>query len=124
MPSSASQQQLGRWAEDTARRHLCAQGLTWLCSNYRCRFGEIDLIMQQGEVIVLVEVRYRKNTHYGGAAVSIDARKQQRLLHTASHYLQHHPELADCTCRFDAVLLEGDLHSPQLDWVIDAFQAS
>jgi putative endonuclease len=122
-PRPSSRQQLGRWAENTAHRYLCAQGLTWRSSNYRCRFGEIDLIMQQNDVIVFVEVRYRKNANFGGASASIDAPKQQRLLNTANHYLQHYPELANHSCRFDALLLEGDPCFPKLDWIIDAFQA-
>ncbi len=93
----------GAQAELAASRYLQKHGLQLIAQNYRCRFGEIDLIMQDGETLVFAEVRLRNNKNFGGAASSIDTRKQRKLICTAQHYLSligHTP-----ACRFDAVLL-------------------
>lgn len=113
----------GSLAEDLAAQHLMAQGLTLLQRNYRCRMGEIDLIFEQGPRLVFVEVRHRSRSHFGGALESIDARKQQRLLRTAQHYLLCRQSAAKRPCRFDAVILSGPLEQPAIEWIQDAFQA-
>ncbi len=110
----------GQWAEEVALAHLCTQGLQLITRNYRCRGGEIDLIMQQQTVLVFVEVRYRTSQYCGGSAESIDYRKQQRILLTADHYLQAYPSTH--ACRFDVVLIKGNPRSPQVQWIADAFR--
>ncbi len=110
----------GKRAEESACEHLCSQGLTVVEKNYRCRAGEIDLIMEDGSTLVFVEVRYRSSRRFGGSAESIDRRKKERIIRTASHYLQHHPRLATRPARFDVVLLEPP---KQVFWIKDAFQA-
>lgn len=93
----------GAQAELDAARYLQQCGLKPVAQNYRCRFGEIDLIMLDGKTLVFIEVRMRSSNYFGGAAASIDARKQNKLVHTAQHYLstlKHIPP-----CRFDAVLI-------------------
>ncbi|MFJ5447038.1 YraN family protein [Methylobacillus methanolivorans] len=112
--------QLGDDAEALAANYLQSQGLSLLARNYRCRFGEIDLIMQQGSSIVFVEVRMRSQTRFGGAAASINVPKQQKLIRTAEHFLQQHGNQAPC--RFDAVLLTG-LNTNHIEWIQDAFSA-
>ncbi|HEY0665469.1 MAG TPA: YraN family protein [Gallionella sp.] len=77
----------GAQAEQWAVQYLAHQGLRLVEQNYRSRFGEIDLIMRDGEVLVFVEVHMRRNAGYGGAAASIDAHKQQRIIRTAQQYL-------------------------------------
>ena len=77
----------GALAEQHAARYLQQQGLKPVAQNYRSRFGEIDLIMQDGATLVFVEVRLRRSANFGGAAASIDARKQQRIIRTAQQYL-------------------------------------
>jgi putative endonuclease len=92
--------------------------LKLITNNYRCRLGEIDLILQDKETLVFVEVRMRSSSHFGGAATSIDARKQAKLIHTAQHYLatlKHIPP-----CRFDAVLLSTP---DNIEWIKNAFEA-
>ncbi len=89
--------------------------------NFRCRSGEIDLVMRDGDQITFVEVRYRNNTDYGSALESIDWRKQQRLIVAAKYFLAKHPKLQQYSCRFDALGLteiDGEVH---YDWVKDAF---
>lgn len=110
----------GEQAELWAAKFLQQQGLTLIARNYRCRFGEIDLVMQDGEVLVFVEVRLRSGNSFGGAAASIDSHKQKRLISTAQHYLSQLP----CTppCRFDAMVMD-DAEGRGLQWLKNAFEA-
>lgn len=110
----------GAAAEQFAAEFLMQQGLVLLTRNYRSRFGEIDLIMRDGETLVFVEVRLRRNSRFGGAAASIDARKQQRLILTAQRYLARLPQIPPC--RFDVVLLDN-AQGLAPDWLKNAFEA-
>jgi len=114
--------QLGQWAEQVANRYLCEQGLHPIAHNYRCQLGEIDLIMQQGNTLVFIEVRYRKYSYFGDGLTSIAAQKQQRIIQTAIHYLSTHAEYVQSACRFDVVVLSGSQTCPQLLWIADAFR--
>jgi len=107
----------GTWAEDAAAAFLVKRGLSLIERNYRCRFGEIDLVLRDRKTLVFVEVRYRRNPDFGGAGESITTNKRKRLLRAARHYLSAHSEFP--ACRFDAVLLNGD--TPEVDWVVNAF---
>lgn len=104
-------------AEALAAEYLQQKGLKLLSRNYRCRFGEIDLIMQDGATLVFVEVRMRSNRHFGSAAESITQTKQRKLMITAQHYLQQHGEK---NSRFDAVIMSS-LTSQDIQWLRDAF---
>jgi len=104
--------------EQLACEHLQASGLHLLHQNYRLKMGEIDLIMRDGDIIVFVEVRYRKTALYGGALLSIDPRKQARIIRTAQHYLQYRAPNAQA--RFDVVAVEGD---NDINWIKNAFEA-
>jgi putative endonuclease len=107
----------GQAAEDQALRHLSQQGLTLVERNFRCKGGEIDLIMQEQAALVFVEVRKRADRRYGGAAASVTAAKQARLIIAARTYLQRykHPP----ACRFDVVAIDG----AQLAWLKNAIEA-
>ena len=110
----------GERAERLAERYLEEAGLKRVARNFRCRMGEIDLIMQDGGHMVFVEVRLRRNGNFGGAAASIHAQKQRRLVKAAQHYLatlSHTPP-----CRFDVVLLDA-LDAARIDWIRNAFEA-
>ncbi|EIC22462.1 YraN family protein [Thiorhodovibrio frisius] len=109
----------GQSYEAEARRYLEARGLEWIASNHRCRFGEIDLIMREGQVLAFIEVRFRRSQRFGGAGASVDARKQRRLIMAARHYLSRHP--TDSACRFDVVAINGE---EQFQWIKGAFDAS
>lgn len=111
----------GDHAETLAVDLIRQAGLKVLERNFRVRGGEIDCIALEGETLVFIEVRYRKNARFGGAAASIDARKQQRIIHAAQIYLMKHPRQASRPCRFDCVLLDS-LGDQQPDWIKDAFQ--
>lgn len=100
---------VGRDAEARAQRFLQQQGLKLIEKNFRCRVGEIDLIMRDEQMLVFVEVRFRKDQRFGGAAASVGRIKQQRLWRSASTYLMRFPRAP--ACRFDLVAIEGnDLH--------------
>ena len=92
-------------AERLACQFLIERGYRHIQSNYRCRYGEIDLIMEDNDYLVFVEVRYRHSGRYGGAIASIDHRKQAKLRATAEHYLQRSRVASNRPCRFDVVLL-------------------
>ncbi|MCW8901366.1 MAG: YraN family protein, partial [Gammaproteobacteria bacterium] len=96
--------------------------------NYHCRFGEIDLIMQDGDSLVFVEVRYRRNNHFGSGAETVTASKQSKLVKTASAYLQQHAKLNQYPARFDVVSITGaveksNIHNIEFDWIKNAFGA-
>jgi putative endonuclease len=107
----------GQLAEDLAASYLKRHGLKLLTSNYRCRFGEIDLIMQDGPTLVFVEVRMRSNPNFGSAAESITPAKQKRLIVTAQHYMQQHGEKKS---RFDAIIMSS-LSTDGIEWLRNAF---
>lgn len=108
----------GSEAEQLAVAYLQRHHLVLIERNYRCRFGEIDLIMRDNAILVFVEVRMRANDFFGGAAASITIDKQQKLLRAARHYIAG--TNAEPACRFDVVLLSGsnDYH---VEWIKNAF---
>lgn len=110
---------IGLAAEELAKNYLTTQGLTWVASNYRCRLGEIDLIMHDKTDLVFVEVRARTSNEFGGAITSITHSKRQKLIRTASLYLQTTRLYDKLPCRFDVVSLDGS--PPQITWIQHAF---
>ena len=111
-------QSKGSEAERCAEEFLLRHNLVLLQRNYRCRFGEIDLIMRDGITVVFVEVRMRGSQNFGGAVSSITLSKQRKLLRTARHYLLSLQ--AEPSCRFDAVLLSGS-NKGKIEWIKNAF---
>lgn len=117
----APRQAIGLAAEQRVERWLATQGLQPLERNVRSRFGEIDLIMVDQGCWVFIEVRSRSRADFGGAAASVDWRKQQRIMRTAQHYLQRRfGSQAWPACRFDVVAIEQD----RPHWLRDAFRLS
>jgi putative endonuclease len=108
---------LGQTAESRAAAYLHAHGLKLLARNWRCRFGEIDLVMQDGATLVFVEVRLRSRSDFGGAAASVTPGKQKKLLAAARQYLAALQALPPC--RFDVVALTG---SGAPEWIKNAFE--
>lgn len=111
---------LGNRAEKLAAKYLARQGLTLTQKNYRCKLGEIDLIMQHDDYLVFVEVRHRKSMRYGGALESVDHRKQNKLRHAAEHYLLKH-KITNSPARFDILCVNGQLNKPDFQWIQNAF---
>lgn len=123
MAAAAARSERGRAAEAAATRYLGAHGLEVLCANYRCRSGEIDIVMREGATIVFVEVRYRTSSHYLDPLESITPLKRIRIVKTARHFLQTRPEAKRAPCRFDVLTLLGDLTDPRIQWIKAAFEA-
>ena len=120
-------QNKGKSAEEFASDYLQRQGLNLVTQNYRCKYGEIDLIMRDKKTTVFVEVRYRKSQYFGSGAETVNYHKQRKLLATASHYLQNNPKAAKQPCRFDVVSLTANSSPDAADyavrWIADAIQA-
>ena len=109
----------GLHAEQAACEFLLQQGLVLVAKNYRCRRGEIDLIMSQNKTLVFVEVRYRKNDHFGGATESITPKKQEKIRTTALHYMQR-LNTSD-NVRFDVIAITGNGKQQRFEWIQNAF---
>mgnify|MGYP002814613202 CR=1 FL=1 len=120
---AGTSRQRGRWAESLALGHLLEQGLTLHAQNYQARCGEIDLILQDGDTIVFLEVRYRTDNLYMHALETINARKCDRIIKTSLHYLQKHRAASKKTCRFDVIIIFGSVATPSIRWIKNAFQA-
>ncbi len=115
----STRQAKGAAAEQLTADYLQRAGLSVVERNFRVRGGEIDLICRDGKTTVFVEVRLRSRSDFGGAAASITAAKQARLILAARHWLLRHGETP---CRFDCILLDG-LESKNIEWLRDAFSA-
>lgn len=113
----------GDAAERLAEQYLLRAGLKLVTRNFRCRLGEIDLIMQDGNSLVFVEVRQRRSRGFGGAAGSIGFHKQRKLVAAAQFYLGGLDRTPPC--RFDAVLLDApdDRGASRVEWLKNAFDA-
>jgi putative endonuclease len=110
----------GDAAETQAEAFLVTQGLVKCRRNYRCKAGEIDLIMQHQDTLVFVEVRLRSHQGFATAAESVTYRKQQKIIKAALHYLQEHKLTDKMNCRFDVIAFD-EQDSPK--WIKDAFYA-
>ncbi|HSY27039.1 MAG TPA: YraN family protein [Burkholderiaceae bacterium] len=110
-------QLIGQSGEDDALKHLLKQGLTLQERNFLCKGGEIDLVMKERDTLVFVEVRKRALSHYGGAAASVTAGKQRRLIVAAQVYLKRYK--MPPACRFDVVAIDGN----ELTWLKNAIES-
>lgn len=115
-PFKAKHIACGESAEERVHRYLIEQGLKPVARNFRCRLGELDLIMKDGESLVIIEVRYRKSDRYGSALESVTPRKQSRIIAATRFYLSQHPSPAPI--RFDVAAVSGDTN---ITWIKNAF---
>ena len=120
-----ARQQSGRRAEELAAEFLRAQGFEILQRNYLRRLAELDVIARRADLLVIAEVRTRSSAAFGGAAASVDRRKQQRISRAATALLQQRADLARLAVRFDVVVV-SDPHgaAPRIEWIQHAFEAS
>jgi len=114
--------QTGQVTEAAACRYLQNAGLKLLEKNYRCRQGEIDLIMLDNADLVFIEVRFRRHSGFGSGAESVTVAKQQKIIHTAQHFLASHQSEAAKACRFDVISVTSQNQNYQFNWIKNAFQ--
>lgn len=113
----------GTAAELAALNFLTRKGLHCIRRNFRCRLGEIDLVMQDGDCLVFVEVRYRSSTRFTRAGLTVDSHKQRRIIRTAALFLAGRARYALNTVRFDVIAIHGgDRDENTLEWIRDAFR--
>jgi putative endonuclease len=112
----------GQEGEATAESYLRGKGYRILAKNLRTSLGEVDLVAEDGRVLVFVEVKARRTEDFGGAIHAVHQRKQEKLIRLASQYLARH-QLTNRACRFDVVLLQGtDAAAPQIEHIQNAFE--
>ena len=106
----------GESAEEQAHKFLINKGLSPVCRNYRCKQGELDLIMTDHQTLVIIEVRFRKTDQYGSAAETVTRAKQSRIIAATHIYLSSHK--ADRPVRFDVIAISGN---GNVEWIQNAF---
>jgi putative endonuclease len=123
-------QKSGKAAEREARNFLENQGLKFLQSNFHCRFGEVDLIFKDKEILVFVEVRYRKRNDFGSSLETINRSKQQKIIKAAEYYLFKKQLTESVNCRFDVIGMQPKNNTIpsdsnemeyQVQWIKNAF---
>lgn len=114
---------VGAAAEDLAFDYLRERGLTLVQRNFQCRLGELDLIMRHGECLVIVEVRFRSVKSLVPARLTIDYRKQQKLIRTTALFLAWNKRFANYPLRFDVLGIDANAQGEiSFDWIRDAFR--
>lgn len=108
----------GAYYENLVAEYLKTQGYEILEKNYRCRIGEIDLIAKEGETLVFVEVKYRRDDKMGNPQRGGRSKKQKKISMTASYYLMRKCGRMDIPCRFDVAAVLGE----QIEVVKNAFE--
>jgi putative endonuclease len=112
----------GQEGESAAEQYLRHKGYRIVARNLRSSVGELDLVAEDGQVLVFVEVKARRTDAFGGAIHAVHQRKQEKLIQLAAQYLARH-HLKDRTCRFDVVLLQGtDAGASQIEHIQNAFE--
>lgn len=111
----------GKTAEEMALQYLQSHHLVLVERNWQCRYGEIDLIMLNKQTLVFVEVRYRKKTSLGTPAETITVHKRQKLIKTATLFLQQNNHFLTKPCQFDVISIIGELTTPSITWLPNAF---
>lgn len=110
--------------ESLAKEYLLERGLSLLNTNFHCRYGEIDLIMLQQEVLCFIEVKFRNSLGFGGAASAISAQKQNKIVKSAQYFLSVNKKLAQHAMRFDALLIQQQASKDHnINWIQNAFYA-
>lgn len=114
---------VGSDAERLAAQFLAQQGLTQITQNFRCRLGEIDLIMFDQDCLVFIEVRFRNSNRFSRAGLTVDIHKQRKLIRTAALFLAKRERYANSVVRFDVVAIDADEQGKQaIEWIKDAFR--
>lgn len=106
----------GENAEEQAHQFLIEKGLKPICRNYRCKLGELDIIMSDQQSLVIIEVKYRKTDQFGSALENITRTKQSRIIAATQMYLS--TQKVDCPIRFDVIAISGN---GKIEWVQNVF---
>ena len=114
---------VGDSAEQLVASYLLKHGLKLVEKNYTCKLGEIDLVMQDGNTLVFIEVRSRKNQKFMHTFETIDLRKQRKIINTSLNFLQRYPAYRHQDIRFDAVAVIQNQKYSEIDWIKNAFDA-
>lgn len=112
---------IGDQGERHAEEYLTQRGLSLIECNYRCRYGEIDLIMREHDYIVFVEVKQRKHARFGSPLEMVSPSKQEKLRLAAQHYIASNKVSAHQPMRFDVVGIVSGTVKPDVQWVQNAF---
>lgn len=130
MALSIDTKKLGNQIEALVCDYLRRQKLKLIARNYRCRWGEIDLIMHDQAILVFIEVRYRQHCNFGSSLESVNLIKRNKIIKTAEYYLLSHGLSEKMACRFDVVGVKpiiqklssiSKLGSAQVEWIKNAF---
>lgn len=114
----------GQEGESAAERYLRHKGYRIVARNLRSRVGELDLVAEDGQVLVFVEVKARRTDEFGGAIYAVHQRKQEKVIQLAAQYLARH-HIKDRHCRFDVILLQGgEAAVSQIEHIQNAFEVS
>ncbi|ABC98919.1 putative endonuclease [Thermostichus sp. MS-CIW-21] len=107
MPKRTSLQNMGEAGEACVRQYLEEQGWQILAQQWRCRWGELDLVASRAGELIFVEVKTRSGQGWDQKGLlAVGIQKQQRLIRAAQAFLSQHPDLAELACRFDVALVE------------------
>ena len=120
-PPVIDRNKIGGAAEDAALAFLLGNGLLLTARNMRYPFGEIDLIMRDAGTVAFVEVRFRRNSSFGGAALSVDAGKRRKIARAAQAWLSSHRQFSQAPCRFDVVAVSPSASGMSCEWIRSAF---
>lgn len=109
--------EIGNEAELKAQHYLIERGLRLIEKNYSSKFGEIDLIMQDDNTLVFIEVKFRRSNNFGGAAITVNQKKQHKIRLTTEYYLQQKGLYEKHASRFDVLALTDN----NIEWIKGAF---
>jgi len=116
--------QRGERAEDLACEIVKSQGHKILFRNFRCKLGELDIVTQVADFIVIIEVKYRAHNHFSSGLEQVTAQKQRRIIKATQFLLSRYPHLGEYPIRFDVIAFSGELKAQySYQYVEDAFQA-
>ncbi|NOG61378.1 MAG: YraN family protein [Proteobacteria bacterium] len=113
----------GKQAEDIAKNYLVERAIKIVSRNFHSRFGEIDIIGIDNDILIFFEIRYRKNEHFLSAVETVDQHKCKKIVITSEVYLNKHKKYQSYFCRYDVITISGALEQPVIEWIKNAFQA-
>jgi putative endonuclease len=111
----------GDYWEDIAFDYLKQKGLKKVKRNFNCKAGEIDIIMTNNDILIFIEVKYRKNSDWVSAVESVTKSKQKKIIKAAQLFLLKNKQYKDWSCRFDVIAIQGDKHDFKINWIKHAF---